>query len=214
MVYPYPYPYPYLYSHIQYYNGVPLAFTDSTEHVGIIRSPGCGNLPHILKRITCHKNALNAVLSAGLSRAYRGNPAASLQVEKLYALPVLLSGLGSLHLLESETKILSQHYKETLEALQKLYQLTPEPVVFFLAGSLPFPAHLHIRQLTNFAMICRLPENILHKFANFVFTSLPDSCPSWFKQIKTLCYQYDLPHPILLLQTPPIKSTFFQKVKC
>ena len=146
--------------------------------MGIIRSTTSGNNPHILQRITAHKRALGAVLAAGLARRHRGNPAASLRTEKMYGLPVLLSGLGCLYLLESEKKTLSQHYKETLQNLQKLYQNTPESVVFFLGGSLPFPAHLHMRQLSIFAMICRLPGNILNELAKYVLTCLPDNTKS------------------------------------
>ena len=90
---------PALDSYVEYYkstnylsiSGVPLSFTNNTEHVGVIRSPLSGNIPHILQRISSHKRALAAVLSAGLSRSHRGNPAASLRTEKLYGLPVLLS---------------------------------------------------------------------------------------------------------------------------
>ena len=179
-------------------NGVPLQFTDITEHDS--------NMPHILQRISSHKRTLDAVLSAGMSRNHRGNPAASIKAEKVYALPVLLSGLGCLFLLESEVNVLSQHYKDVLEALQKLHTRTPEPVVFFLAGSLPFRGYLHLRQLTIFSMICRLQNNILHKIAQYVLTRLPDSAKSWFIQIKKLCFQYSLPHPLQLLAQPPEKQ--------
>ena len=124
-----------------------------------------------------------------------------------------MSGLASLYLLESEKNILSQHYKETLQGLQKLYDKTPDPVVYFLGGSLPFRAHLHLRQLTNFAMICRLPENILHRLADYVLTCLPNSALSWFSQIRDVCYQYNLPHPLLLLKNPPEQEPFKQTVK-
>ena len=193
-------------------NGVPLHFTDITEHVGVVRSPD-SNLPHILQRISSHKRALAAVLSAGISRNHRGNPAASIKAEKVYALPVLLSGLGCLFLLESEVNVLSHHYKVVLEALQKLHTKTPEPVVFFLAGSLPFRGFLHIRQLTIFSMICRLQNNILHKIAEYVLTRLPDTAKSWFMQIKKLCFQYDLPHPLQLLKEPPNKHELKKLIK-
>ena len=93
---------PSLYQDIEYFkttnyldiSGIPLTFTTSAEHVGIIRSTTSGNNPHILQRITAHKRALGAVLAAGLARRHRGNPAASLRTEKMYGLPVLLSGLG------------------------------------------------------------------------------------------------------------------------
>ena len=111
-------------------NGVPIKFVNSAEHVGVTRSV-LGNLPHILHRIACHKRALASVLSAGMARHHRGSPAASLRVEKIYGLPVLLSGMAPLVLLQSEIQVLSHHYKETLQGLLKLYPATPDPVVFF-----------------------------------------------------------------------------------
>ena len=60
-------------------DGVPIKFTSSAEHVGVIRSTS-GNLPNILNRISSHKNTLGATLYAELARAYRGNPTASLKI--------------------------------------------------------------------------------------------------------------------------------------
>ena len=212
---------PNFYQELQYFksinyldiSGIPLSFTTKAEHVGIIRSTTSGNAPHVLQRIAAHKRALGAVLSAGLARRHRGNPAASLRTEKLYGLPVLLSGLGSLYLLENEKKTLEQHYKETLQNLQKLYSRTPDSVIYFLGGSLPFLAHLHMRQLSIFAMICRLPENILNKVAHYVLTCLPENSHSWFTQITKICYQYSLPTPLLLLTNPPSQDDFKHTVK-
>ena len=82
-----------------------------------------------------------------------------------------------------------------------------------MAGSLPFPAHLHKRQLTLFGMICRLPNNILHRLAQNILTTYPDSIKSWFMQIKKLCFQYNLPHPLLLLTDPPSKAEFKNLVR-
>ena len=76
---------PTLYQDVKYFkttnylniSGIPLSFSSSAAHVGIIRSTTSGNNPHILQRITAHKRALGAVLAAGLARRHRGNPAAS-----------------------------------------------------------------------------------------------------------------------------------------
>ena len=70
-------------------NDTPIAFVDSEDHVGVIRSVN-GNLPHILNRISSHNSALHSVHPAGLARNHRGNPAASLRVERLYGVPVLV----------------------------------------------------------------------------------------------------------------------------
>ena len=123
-------------------HGTPVEFSESTEHVGIIRSPS-GNLPHILQRITKHQKALASVLFAGLGRNHRGNPAASLRVESIYALPVLLSGVAALILLKSELDTLAQHYKTTIQNLQKLHPKTPRPVLFFLL------AHSQLKQFST-----------------------------------------------------------------
>ena len=66
-------------------------FVDEAEHVGVLRSTA-GNMPHILQRITSHKNDLGTVCSAGMARGQRRNPAASLRVHQLHASSFLRSG--------------------------------------------------------------------------------------------------------------------------
>ena len=162
--------------------GVGIDFVESAEHVGVIRSVD-GNMPNLLNRIQCHQKAMGAVLSVGIGRGHSGNPAAGLRVEKLYGCPVLMSGLASLYMKETEIKILDTHYKTTLERIQKLHCKTPRSYVFFLAGSLPAKAILHLRQLSLFIMICHLPEDPLNVHARCV---LKANCPpkSWFAQIN------------------------------
>ena len=131
-----------------------------------------------------------------------------MRAEKLNGLPVLLSGLGALTLLKSEIDTLSHHYKQTLEGLLKIHQKTPACFVFFVSGTLPFPAHLHLKQLGLFGMISRLENNTLHRLAKQQLTTCTDSSHSWFIQIKELCQQYQLPHPLSLLESPPSKESF------
>ena len=63
----------------------------------------------------------------------------------VFCLSVLLSGMASIILTKKEEKLLDQHYKVHLQRLLKLHQATPGPGVYFLADSLPFVAHLHLR---------------------------------------------------------------------
>ena len=193
-------------------NGEPIKFTDVAEHVGVVRSVA-GNLPSILTRISSHKNALGAVLHTGLARSHRGNPAASLRIQQLYANSVLFSGIGSLVLNDQECNIISQHHKETISNLQRLLPLTPRAVIYFLAGTLPGAAFLHLRQLSLFGMISRLPASILHSHCQNIFSCITTSPKSWFHQIRDLCLQYALPHPANLLSSPPKKECFKNLVK-
>ena len=188
-------------------NNVPVNFTNEAEHVGVVRNTS-GNMAHIVTRISKHKKVLGAMLSAGLARGHRGSPAAALHVHQLYCTPVLMSGLASQTLTNAEIKIMDCHYQHTIQNLQRLHKKTPRSIIFFLAGTLPGEAQLHLRQLAIFSMICHLPEDPLHHHAEFVLTSLPPSSKSWFYQVKDICSQYSLPHPLLLLNSPLSKKLF------
>ena len=187
-------------------------FSDTAEHVGMVRSV-TGNLPTILARISAHKKALGAILHTGIARGHRGNPAASLHVQRVYASPVLFSGLAALVLSVHETNVVNQHYKENLRRLQRLLPQTPQPVIYFLAGSLPGSAILHLRQLSLFGMITRLRDSTINIHAKNIFNNNTISPKSWFHQIRNLCLKYDLPHPATLLLYPPSKHEYKRIVK-
>ena len=189
-----------------------IEFASDAEHVGTIRSPS-GNLPHILQRLVSHKKTLGAILNMGLSRRHRANPLACIRAETIYAIPVLFSGLASLVLNKTEVDAIALHVKETLQNLLKLHSATPDPVVFFLAGVLPGEATLHLKQLTLFGMISRLPNNIIYRIALQKLTSAPQSEKNWFSLIRELCCKYDLPHPITLLTQPQTKNQFKSLIK-
>ena len=182
-------------------DGVKINFVESAEHVGMLRS-SAGNSPTILTRFIAHRNALRAVLHTGMARGHRGNPAASLHVDQVYGIPVLLSGLGPLVFSKPEFNLVNQHHKEITSNLQRLLPGTPRSVVYFLGGTLPGEALLHIRQLTIFGMICRLQDNISHAIAKHVLSYETPATKSWFHQIQELCLQYSLPEPLQQLQSP------------
>ena len=189
-----------------------IEFTTAAEHVGVIRAV-TSNFPHVHQRILCHKRALAKILSMGMSRRHRANPIAALRAESIFASPILFSGMASLLLTQAEITTIAQHVKETTERLLKLHPKTPEPVVFFLAGRLPGEALLHIKQLTLFGMICRLPGNILNNIAHHLLTYSSQGKRHWFAAIRTLCHKYNLPHPMKLLQEPPTKGVFKNIIK-
>ena len=188
-------------------NNEQISFENDAEHVGLVRST-TGNLPAILARLEAYKCSLQSVLHTGMARAHRGNPAASLFIHQMYASPVLFSGLGSLVLSDHEKNMINQHHKDTLSNLQRLIPLTPRPVVHFLAGVLPGTALLHLRQLSIFGMITRLPDNILHKHFVNILEYQTVSPGSWLHQIGSLCQLYSLPHPASLLAAPLSKHSY------
>ena len=175
---------------------VGVSFVEDAEHVGIIRSTH-GNMPNILNRISCYKKALGAIGSSGMARSHRGNPAATIRVHKLYAEPILFTGLASLVLLSSEIKMISSHHKKTLQFLQRLHENTPRAVVYFLGGSLPAEALLHMRQLSLFIMICLCPNDPLFRHGTYILNNCRPSSKSWFF-FKSWLYVRNMDSPIQL----------------
>ena len=192
--------------------GRTIPFSNEAEHVGIIRST-LGNSPSILARISAHRNALSAVLHTGIAKGHRANPVSSVKINQLYGIPVLLSGLSTLVLTRNEVDIVDRHHCETLRRLLRLLKNTPRCVTYFLAGSLPGSALIHMRQISLFGMICRLRNNILNKHAFNFFSENLRFKASWFQQIGNLCLQYNLPEPLSLLHNPLNKSAMKILVK-
>ena len=215
--------------HTQYWESVsPIAITNlkipfsrEADHVGILRSTSPGSMSALLSRMTAHTRAVYSVLPAGLARGHSGNCAAALRIEKLYGLPVLLSGLAALLLNKGEQDSLIHHHKLQLERLQRLYPCTPEPVVYFLAGTLPTSAVLHLRQLSLLGMIGRLgPHSILHRHGRQVLAAAspestsPYPCSqSWFVQVRGLTEKYLLPDPLVIMANPPTKEAWKKHTK-
>ena len=55
-------------------------FTSTAKHVGVIRSIEV-NMPNLLKRISSFKKSLGSVLSCGLARESRTNPAVAVHID-------------------------------------------------------------------------------------------------------------------------------------
>ena len=172
-----------------------------------------GNLPNILNRVAAFKKSLGALPSCGLARGHRANPTASLRILSLYCTPVLMSGLGSLLLSSKELAMLDQQYKRTLQNILKLSVSSPSSLVYFVAGSLPGTALIHLRQLSIFGMVCRLQGDPIHQHAVHVLLTSPATAKSWFIQVRNILLQYQLPHPLHFLHHPPPKSKFKKLVK-
>ena len=193
-------------------NNIPVKLVSEAEHVGVLRNTS-GNLPHIVNRVAMHKNALYALLPAGIAKRQRGNPAASLKLSQLYGAPVLLSGMATLVLSEAEQKIVDGHYLSTLQRLLRLHDKTPRSMIYFLSGSLPATALLHQRHMALFSMICHLKEDPLHTHASYALLHSKKCSKSWFVQIRDICLQYGLPHPLKLLEDPLSKQRLKTMVK-
>ena len=186
--------------------GQPIPFTDTAEHVGILRTVSGGNMPHILGRISAHTRALQGVLHCGLARGHRGNTASALRLERMYGAPVLMSGVAALVLSSPELAALHQHFKVTIVRLLRLPQNTPESFVMLLAGSLPLTGLLHLAMLTLLGMVARLgASGVLNRMGRHALLTAGNS-RSWFIQVRHITEKYGLDDPLLVLQQPLPKA--------
>ena len=193
-------------------DGEEIPFVDEAEHVGVVRAVS-GNLPNILQRLSCFKKSLGSLIACGLARGSRSNPSASLRILSTYATPILLSGLPTLVLSSTEISSIDQQFKRTLQNILKLSVNSPLALVYFLAGSLPLTAILHMRQLSLFSRISRLPADPLNIHARRMLLTSSHSDKSWFVNIRNLCLLYNLPHPLHVLDNPPSKKSFARLLK-
>ena len=119
-------------------------------------------MPHLLERLSARKRAIFSILPAGLALKNNGNIAAALHIDRVFAIPVMLSGLNSLVLNRTERDILNRSHLNMLIRLLKLFDKTPHCFVFLTAGCLPAEVLLNLRILGLFGMICLLPDNIFY----------------------------------------------------
>jgi hypothetical protein len=193
-------------------NGAALPLSSQAEHVGVLRCRTGNNLASISARMAGHTKSLYSIISCGMARNHRGNPAASLRVESCYSAPKLFSGLASLLLSSTEMNVLSVHRRLTLQRLQRLHPKTPAPALHFLSGSLPAPALVHKHQFTLLHMVALLgPSNIL--FQHGLYALHHSIKNSWFTRVRDLSQQYSLPDPLQTMISPPPKKAFKFDVK-
>ena len=93
-------------------------------------------------------------------------------------------------------------FKVFLERICR-HRRTSACFIYFLTGRFPFSAQLHLKMFSLFGQVCRHQDgqSILAKHARNILSSTSPSAKSWFWKIRDLCLQYDLPHPILWLDS-------------
>ena len=98
--------------------------------------------------------------------------------------------MASLVLLGKDIATIETQYKRSLQNILKLPASSPSSLVHFVAGTLPATALLHLKILSLFGMICRLPDDPLKVHAQQVFLTCSLAPKSWFSQVWQLLLQY------------------------
>ncbi|KAK3097462.1 hypothetical protein FSP39_009833 [Pinctada imbricata] len=187
----------------------PMPIVDNAVHVGVKRTSKPTPTGAIEENISKARKTMYSLMSSGLHGNNGLDPGSCIHLLKVYVIPVLLYGLEIQLPTENECKALDNMLKRTLKQILSLPTNTADPAPYILSGILPPEGSIHIRALTFFGNICRLPHDSLEKrIATRQLAIKGALSNSWFVQIQRILVKYDLPNAHQILQDPPSKSNW------
>ena len=160
------------------------------------------------RNISLCRNALFGLLGPALSYNCKLSPHAQLHLWRIYALPVLRSGLSALPIRPAVLKSLSAFQNKILRGFLKLSKTCPIPCLYFLTGELPVAARVHLDLLTLFHNIASNPQTKIYSIVKYILMMADNTSTTWSNHIRLICRQYQLPDPLQLLQFPPSKEVW------
>ena len=163
---------------------------DRFTHLGLVWSQNA-RTPDIQENISRARRTAFALISIGMHGKDGLGPATSFKIVQTYVVPRLLHGIQAAVLSQSEIQKLETFYRKILRQLQNLPENTASSAIYMLIGALPIEATYHIRCLTLYGSICRLPKN--HQLYRLALrqTSIGNKL-SWFKMIEAIGDKYEV----------------------
>ena len=192
----------------------------SATHLGLQRSSGYNDTvaDTVNQNITKARRTMYSLLSTGLHGENGLDVETSLHLLKIYVLPVLLYGLEIILPPNKYLNELEMFHKKILKQILSVPQNTADPAVYILSGFLPIKEQLHIKVLNFFNNnICYQNDSSIEKRLAYRQTTVkPMHSASWFVEVKTILWIYELGEIEDLLCSPvpklQWKRTVFNKV--
>lgn len=196
------------------FNGQPLGMASEYKHIGVTRQSNlkAANKKLVEERIQMARRTAYALMGAGFHGHNGLNPKVLTIMYNLYVLPRLLYGLETVTLLQKDIDNLNKFHKNILRQIQNLPERTAVPIIYGLVGQFPIEFELHRRQFSLFGNIVR-EDCIERELAARQLAVKDENSSSWFVMIKKNLYKYGLPDPFELLENPPTKYAWKDKVK-
>ena len=93
-----------------------------------------------------------------------------------------------------------------MKQILSLSQNVADPVPYIISGLIPIEGQIHLKILTFMYSIVLLPEDSTEKkIVRRQLTVKDRKSNSWFTEVKSLLWKYDLPEIYRLLESPYIK---------
>jgi endonuclease/exonuclease/phosphatase family metal-dependent hydrolase len=187
---------------------------EQATHLGIVRDINSAGINSTIKNnISKARKTLYSLMGTGMYGTNGLPPAVNLHLFSVYVSPVLTYGLEILLPSEKEIKDATQFHEKTLRQITSLTDNCAKPAIYILTGEIPLIGQIHSKALTLFGNILRDPNTIEYGLAVRQLRMTGKKEASWFKALKMILCQYDLPPASELLEDTPDKRDWARTVK-
>ena len=193
----------YLENNIWTLYGEKLTVAENNDHLGLVVSGKDEETKNIEKNIKSARESLFSFL--GNIFAYRCKMSQAVQYHTwtVFIKPVLKSGLSALPVRPPMMKPLLKFRHKILRAILKLSKYSPLPPLYFLLGEPPLEASLHLDVFSLFWNIWVNPQTKVFEVLKYLLMISDDNSLTWSAHVRILFGIYNLPDPLLLLNTTP-----------
>jgi hypothetical protein len=168
----------------------PVPVEEKFTHLGVVWKSGCKS-PDIGENIIKARRTAYSLINVGLHGNNGLGPATCMKIIQTYITPRLLHTLEASILGSNDIQLIESFYKKMLRQIQNLPTNTASQAIYLMLGTTPIEAQYHIRALTFYGSICRLPKN--HAIYRLARRQLSvKNKYSWFTFIATLGIKYDI----------------------
>jgi hypothetical protein len=194
---------------------VPLNNVETAPHLGITRASTVEeNMEvNVNKNIGKARRALYSLLGAGLHGVNGLDPVTSINIYKVYILPILLYGLEITLPSQKYVTMLEKFQKDTIKNILSLPNSVADPSVYILTGLLPVQAILDLKVLRFFNNLVNQADDSLEKQLLIrQLTVKGGKSRAWAKQVQPLLAKYELGSVFTYLDYPLTKDCWKRNV--
>ena len=187
-------------------NGEPMPVVTESMHVGILRSASTQETA-VQENVKKARRTLYSLMPSGCHGHNGLDQESTVHLFQTYVLPTLIYGMEVVLPRGKHLDTLEKFYKKYMKLLLSIPVTTADPAVYIISGTIPVEATIHKRALTLFGNISRLTSSSIEKrIARRQLNIKGQKSNSWFVALRELCFKYDLPQPLDILNDPPGKE--------
>ena len=191
--------------------GEKLVVSEDNDHLGLVVSGLDEEIKNVDKNVSSARDSIFGFLGNIFSYKCKISPQVQFQTWSVFIKPVLRSGLSALPIRPPVLKTLTTFHNKVLRAILKLSQYSPIAPLHFLLGELPMEATLHLDILSLFWNIWSNPHTTVFRAVKYLFSMCEESSLTWTAHVRIILQLYNLPDPLLLLDTLPWSKERWQQ---